>query len=699
MVQDKYLYCSNLVIKNNAIHALACCSSQKNLEIGLGFLRDNDTARAAVTSIGKMIDNQPEDISIIVDAYSNEKDIHVKTYYAEILSSKIEYFIMQLSSKDKATAADIIKQVLLSGKTSDIINFININKDVDIENEVVLIINSAVKIDRSLGDQFCLYLAPRLLEKLHIEKCEARIAPKNNKIDKIMKKYALTVIAFAVLIFPIIYILSNYSVLSLIPFADHVRAYVIDFNYYLSYYLIAISMIYIILLVFSALFVRRQSKLWNLKTKRMLFKKKILPSISIIVPAYNEEKVIVESINSLLNLVYPDYELIVVNDGSTDNTLRVLINTFDLKRVDSEIEEKIKTKPVIGVFKNYSMPKITLIDKQNGGKADSLNVGINASQKELFCGIDADSILEKEALLRLVAIDLDSNVETTALGGNIYPANGCKINRGEITETCIPKNKLAKLQTVEYIRAFMAGRLGWAYINSLLIVSGAFGLFRKGRVISAGGYLTSSGKYEKDTVGEDMELIVRIRKVMREKKLKFKIGYAFNANCWTEVPEDLQSLKKQRYRWQRGLVEILAIHKKMVFNPAYGRTGLIAMPYYFLFEMLGSLIETQGYIMVLLALFMGLLNTEIVLLLLISSVLLGIFVSIASLLIAEKSENRFKIKDLFTLIFYAIIENFGPRQLLSIWRTIGFIKILHKKNTWGRMERKGFSEKSAVASA
>ena len=269
--------------------------------------------------------------------------------------------------------------------------------------------------------------------------------------------------------------------------------------------------------------VNQQERLWRIKNSTFLFKKKMLPSISIIAPAYNEEKTIIESANSLLNLKYPDYELIIVNDGSKDKTLAVLIQYYDLIRVDHIFEYKLKTKHVRGIYMNRSIPKLIVVDKENGGKADSLNAGINISRKEYFCGIDADSLLEDDALLKLASLVLDEGVETPALGGNVFPVNGCAVERGQILNIQIPKKSLARFQTMEYIRTFMAGRLGWAKINSLLIISGAFGLFRKERVIRVGGYLTSRGKYAKDTVGEDMELIVRINRLMREIGLKYRI--------------------------------------------------------------------------------------------------------------------------------------------------------------------------------
>lgn len=697
LIDDKYLASSNSIIRNNAIKALSYDSSYHNLIRLLDFLKNDDSANAAIESIGKIINNQPEYVNKVIEFYNIEKDDNVKTYLAEVLSNKIEYFIMQLSSpSEKLTASRLMLQVLLSGKTSEIINFININKNIDIENEIIPIIKKAIEIDSYLEEQFRRYLNPRLLEKLKLESYEQSTSSKEKKANSKLKKYSFLVLIFVAIIFPAVYIIRYYPIIFTMPILDQLKTYALDFNYYLVFYSFAINLIYLILLLFSAIYVKKLSKLWSIKNRKMLFKRKILPSISIIAPAYNEEKTIVENANSLLNLVYPDYEVIIVNDGSRDNTLKVLINTFELKRVDLKINPKINTMPVMGVYKNTSMPRLTVIDKQNGGKADSLNVGINASSKKLFCGIDADSIIEKEALLKLASMEIDAGVETAALGGNILPANGCKIDHGEITEMNLPKSSLARFQTIEYLRAFMAGRLGWAYIKSLLIISGAFGLFRKSRVIDIGGYLTKSGKYETDTVGEDMELVVRISRELREKKLNYKIDYAYNANCWTEVPEDIGSLRKQRFRWHRGLIEILFFHKKMLFNPAYGRVGRIAMPYFFIFEMLGSLIETQGYIMVVVAAVTGIINYELALLLFVSTILMGTFISITSLLIAEKNLTNIKLKDLMILVLYAVIENFGPRQMISIWRAVGFFKIFKSDNTWEKLKRKGFAKEGGV---
>ena len=496
-----------------------------------------------------------------------------------------------------------------------------------------------------------------------------------------------TFLSFA--IFPCIYALRHFELLQTQGPRANLVQYVIDFNYYLAFYSLLINGIYLTLLLLSYANLRRQSVLWNIKNISMLFRQGMLPSISIIAPAFNEAKSIIASVNSLLNLKYPDYELIVVNDGSKDDTLITLIEYFELIRVDYLYEGSLATAPVRGIYKNPSFPKLIVVDKSNGGKADSLNAGINIAQGTYFCGIDADSLLETEALLRLASVTLDESMETPALGGNIFPINGCRVERGMLEEIALPQNHLARFQTVEYMRAFMAGRLGWQYLNCLLIISGAFGLFRRDRIIGVGGYLTAKGVYQKDTVGEDMELVVRISRLMREKRQKFVIGYAFNANCWTEVPEDFRSLRTQRFRWHRGLIDILYFHRRLFFRPIYGKTGLIAFPYFLIFEAIGPLVEIQGYLMVFCAAVLGILDAKLALLLFVTTILFGIIVSLTSLLIAQRDADYFRTGDLLRLILYAVIENFGLRQLISFWRVFALFNLLVSHESWGQIKRKG----------
>lgn len=692
--QDRYLDSDDMEIRNAAMRALANFKSAEKMDKLLGFLRQEDTARGAINGIATMIEKNNIYFNQVVSAFLRETDLRVKKDLATILALRIEYFIMKLSRKNNDDAKKIISEIILLGRSSEIIDFLNKNKDINIENELIAIIKAVILQSEELPKDYARYLNDRLIKKCGFIQVVEQITSEAPKRDQQLTRRLLILLVVSALIVPIAYLIRHWEVLFVMPFYDQLELFVIDFNFYIAYYAMAVNLIYLVLLLFSYISVVRQERLWNIKDMSLLFKKRMLPSISIIAPAYNEEKTIIESANSLLNLKYPEYELIIVNDGSKDQTLNTLIRYYDLKRVDYLYDSRLSTKTVRGVYLNRSRPQLIVVDKINGGKADSLNVGINISKKEYVCGIDADSLLEDEALIKLASLTLDEETETPALGGNVLPINGCTIDRGQIAKKGLAESKLARFQTIEYIRSFMSGRLGWSYFNCLLIISGAFGLFRKERLINVGGYLTSSGKYKTDTVGEDMELVVRISRQMKEAKRPFRILYAYNANCWTEVPEDLKTLKKQRYRWHRGLIEILTFHRKMMFNPNYGRIGTVAIPYFYIFEMLGPLFEIQGYLMVILSIFLGIFNIEIAMILFIAMVLMGILVSVSSLLISEKNGQNFSRKELWVLVFYAIIENFGVRQYFSLWRFGGYLNMFRKPVGWQKADRKGFTGKA-----
>lgn len=766
--KDFYTEHENTDIRNQAIKTLSSLRTKANLDNLINLLMMKGSSKQAVSSISQIVMNNVELLEYVVSRFHEHSYPKVKGTLTEILSNRIEYFALRIVSREKKYIKYLIKEIVLQGKTSQLIGFLNKNTDQEVEGELLNVIGKILYGKTSFDDinrryalnflhnklsdelktiltakirekcdenklqelksklyirsddemelaeklltnyphekevlklgsiihrealktEFRTYLKQEILAKLNLEPYSP---PRIRRVEKVEKKkirFLKTILTFVALLFPIIFAIRRYELLFTSHYIDLLKVYVFDFNYYLVFYSLAINSIYIALLLFSLLGVRRQLLLWRTKTKSLLYTKNVLPSISIIAPAYGEEETIIESVNSLLNLNYPDYELIVVNDGSPDNTLNVLINYFSLEKTDETSRERLNTQPVIGIYRNKNIAKLTVIDKANGGKADALNVGINVAKKEYFCGIDSDSLLEPEALLKLASQALDNEHETVAMGGNIFPVNGCKVHRGMLDEKRIPRNALARFQTIEYIRAFMAGRVGWAYLNNLLIISGAFGLFNKNRILEIGGYLTSKERYKKDTVGEDMELVVRISRYMRERGKKYCINYAFNANCWTEVPESYKILRGQRDRWQRGLIDILNFHRKILFNRKYGSMGTVSTPYFFIFELVGPLIEIKGYAMVLLAAVLGLLNAEIALLLFASSILMGVLISLVSLRIAEKETHFFPIKDLLVLLFFAVLENFGPRQIASFWRVKGYFSAMKKPKGWGTMVRK-----------
>ncbi len=412
------------------------------------------------------------------------------------------------------------------------------------------------------------------------------------------------------------------------------------------------------------------------------------PPISIIAPAYNEEATILTSVQALLSLNYPEFEVIVVNDASKDSTLNLLIESFNLYHVEPIYKAKLHTAQVNAIYRSTTFKNLTIVDKLNGGKADALNCGLNIAKYPLFCGIDADTLILPNALLELARPFIQDPSRTVVSGGTIRIANDCKINQGQVEEINLPKNIWANFQTVEYLRAFLFGRIGWNVIGGTLIISGAFGLFKRETVMSVGGYAS-------DSVGEDMELIVRIHRHLRDKRQPYSIRFVWESVCYTEVPESGLILSRQRDRWQRGLIDSLWRHKRMFLNPKYGVIGMISFPFFVFFELLGPFIELLGLLMISVSYLAGYLDVGFMLLFISVSMLFGSMISVGTLVLEELTFGLYPgWKSLAKLIGYALLENIGYRQLTLTWRLRGIWGAIKGDNAWGEMVRKGFGKPS-----
>jgi cellulose synthase/poly-beta-1,6-N-acetylglucosamine synthase-like glycosyltransferase len=448
-------------------------------------------------------------------------------------------------------------------------------------------------------------------------------------------------------------------------------------------YFFAINSYYLVLTIAGFWRTLRTVRELQRPDQRRLLRSPLTPPVSLLAPAFNEQANVVDNVRSLLMLDYPLFEVILVNDGSKDNTLGTLIDAFQLKPSGRSFEYTVPCRPIRGVYESSDYPNLVVVDKVNGGKADALNSGLNLALYPLFCAIDADSILESDALLRLVRPFLEAPGVTIAAGGVIRVANGCDIRGGRVRKVQLVRRVLPLIQIVEYLRAFLFGRMGWSSGNSLLVISGAFGLFDKRAAIQAGGYAT-------DTVGEDMELVVRMHRHLHDKKQRYRIGFVPDPICWTEVPESLRVLRRQRTRWQRGLIDTLWRHRAMIGRPRYGMVGLVALPGFAVFEMLSPVIELSGYILVPILLLLGYVDLPYAGALMIVSLLYSILGSILAVLLEDIAFRRYpRSRDLAFLVCAAVLEHLGYRQLTVWWRVRAFWEFFRGDLSWGAMERRG----------
>jgi cellulose synthase/poly-beta-1,6-N-acetylglucosamine synthase-like glycosyltransferase len=424
-------------------------------------------------------------------------------------------------------------------------------------------------------------------------------------------------------------------------------------------------------------------RVWEERHWRLL-SSEVAPRLSILAPAFNEEATVSASVRALLTLRYPNLEVVLINDGSADRTMQVLTSEFELQPIHPVYRRVIEHAPIQALARSRMFPGLLVVDKANGGKADALNAGLNVATGELVCAMDADTLIEPDALLRMVRPFLLGD-DVVAAGGTIRVANGCVVRAGRVVEARVPRRPIPGMQTVEYIRAFLFGRLGWNRLGGNLIISGAFGLFRRDAVLAAGGYLHG-------TVGEDMELVARLRRTGLEQGGRHRIEFIADPVAWTEVPETLAVLGRQRDRWHRGLADVLWRYREVAFRPRYGTFGMFAYPAFVVVELLAPIVQAVAPPAMAVGLVTGAIDWSFAALFLLVAVGFGIMVTVAALILDEADRSPYRRpSDRLLLLLWAALEPLGYRQLVSVWMLRGIWRYLRGRSDWGAMTRRGFA--------
>jgi len=446
-------------------------------------------------------------------------------------------------------------------------------------------------------------------------------------------------------------------------------------------YFIAMQAYLLFLALVSAAALRRNHHLRRYGRVGEMLSSRTTPPVSIIIAAYNEEAGIVDAVRSMSIVRYPRFEIVVVNDGSNDGTLGALIETFQLEQVRIPYRPDLESAPVRAIYRGRSGVDITVIDKENGGRADALNAGINAARYPYVFCTDADVVLDPDCLVHSMQRVVEDRARTVGVGGNVRPLNGSRVQLGHIIEASVPKRLVPRMQILEYIRNFLASRPGWSWMNAVPIVSGAFGIWKRSVIVEVGG-LTEGH------MGEDMDLTMRIHRHLLDRGVPYRIVYEPAAVIWTEVPDNLRVLRRQRIRWHRGLMRVVSDFRGMTFNPRYRQMGMIAWPGFVLFEYLAPMIEFVGWFVVPTAWLLGALDTTALIWLLLIALGMGLLNSLIALVLDESFGFFNSPADTSRLIAVAVIENFGLRQMTVLWRIRA---MLGGKGTrsWGNMERRG----------
>src|SRR5437879_1982547 len=461
-------------------------------------------------------------------------------------------------------------------------------------------------------------------------------------------------------------------------------------NHTLFWYYLASNLSYLTMLIValktSAAHQRR------LKSHRLSWFKvsPLAPPITIIAPAHNEEKSIRVAVRNLLDLDYPELEVIVVNDGSEDRTLEEMREEFRLRPVRAVYVPEAKSAPVRGLYRSEVNASLLVVDKESGGsKADAVNAGLNAATSPYVCIVDADSVLERDALLRIMVPIMADQRRVVAVGGIIRVLNGSEIEGGHLRRVRLQCKSIEVIQVIEYLRAFLIGREAWGQGNMLTIISGAFGVFRTDLVRAIAGYRSRA-------IGEDFDLVARLHRHLLDKGADYQIRFVPDPMCWTEVPSDLKSLGRQRARWQKGLLDVLWPNRDMLFRPRYGRIGCFALPYLWLFELFAPVVEITGIATIILAAWLGVLSREFFLEFLIFGYAFATVISIGSVLQEEITYKRYNDwQDVARLVSYCFLEHFPYRQMHMIWRLQGLWQYFRGDFAWKPLKRKGIQSVQA----
>jgi cellulose synthase/poly-beta-1,6-N-acetylglucosamine synthase-like glycosyltransferase len=457
-------------------------------------------------------------------------------------------------------------------------------------------------------------------------------------------------------------------------------------------YYLASNVIYVFLLA-TAIHQSRshQQRLGSIRLEN-LSQSSFTPPISLVVPAHNEAGSLVESVNSLLALEYPNLEIIIVNDGSTDDSLERMAQAYELVPAHMLYVAEIPTARVKRLYRSLRQPGLLLVDKESAGnKADAVNAGLNACGSPFVCVVDADSLLERDSLTRIVSGIFSDPGCAVAAGGIVRVLNGCKVVEGRLREVSLPRRPIEILQVVEYLRAFLVGREAWAYLNMLPIISGAFGIFRRDLVLRIGGFRTQA-------IGEDIDLVVRLHRYLREKEMDYRISFVPDPTCWTEVPSDLKSLARQRARWQQGLLDTLWRNRDMLLRRRYGRIGMLLLPYLWVFELFEPVMELAGYLTIVVAAVMGSLSLHLAFQFLLFGYAFATALSVGGVLLEEITYRRYASwRDVLRLLVFCFLEHFPYRQMNLLWRLQGMWRHFRRETSWGELKKTGLAEPSLPA--
>lgn len=675
---ERYLESDDINIREIAIKSLEKYGGVYSFDRVMEHVKDKEVLDVVKSSILTLLENDDSLTRHVSQLFIEEQNKGFLDVYAYVLSYKIDYFAHRLVSSERKKMRKIIEKIIFHNYNMGIIDYLNKNKNLEVENEIIDLLNNVFEIDGSTTKDYTLYLDMDLKRKMHLRSEGFYISPYKMKSLSTYKKIFISVLfTFTLLSMPALYFLININNVRLMSAAEIINGIMLDIPVYLGFYYVIINSMYIIMCVISINSSEKQKYMEKVKRKVKVFERALLPSISIIIPISNHKKYLIDGLNGYLNIKYPDYDVILVDDGSDDESFELLSDYYGLYKEDFNIEKLEDYPSIRSIYRSRKNINLVYVDKKRTGKSDCLDLGSILSDKDYVCAADIDGVMDQDYLYKMASRTNDEEEETVAVLGNIVPINDCEKVKGCIYKYNLPRTLIGKLQYIDLFRNYINLKIARGSMNNILMPAGSFCLFKRDKLMDIGGYRGYEFEFKSDTNKEDLDIMYRLIKHMHDNLLPYRISYNSFGNYYRVLPDNILTLRKLRRRWQREYLDAVITHSDMLLNPNYGLTGEFNSVFNLILEVLAPLFEIFALCILIIVAISGKLSLDVGVFVLFG-ITLGTIASVLPICMINSESEKSSILDVFKLVLLSVISTFGYMQIVRAFKISDVIGAVRK---------------------
>lgn len=675
---ERYLDSDDINIREIAIKSLEKYGGIYSFDRIMEHVKDKDVVDVVKSSILSLMEHDESLVRHISNLFIVEQDRQYLEVFSYVLSYKIEYFVPRLLSSERKKMRIIIEKIILHNYNMGIIDYLNRNKNLEIENEIIDLLDNVFEIDGSLTKDYTIYLNADLKRKMHLRTEGFYISPYTLKSLTVFKKFFIIILFALTFILPlIVYFLLNLNAVSTMTWTSTMHDIFRIIPAYLGFYYVILNTLYVFMCILSLISATNQKYMIDVKKKVKIFERALLPSISIIIPISNHKKYLIDGLNGYLNIKYPDYNVILIDDGSSDGSFEILKEYFGFYKEDFNVEKLTEYPSIRSVYRSQKNNNLIYVDKKRSGKSDCLDLASILSDKDYICAADIDGIMDQDFLYKMASRISDSEEETIAVLGNVAPLNDCEKAKGCMHKYNMPRKLISKLQYIDIFRNYINLKIARGYMNNIVLPAGSFCLFKRDKLMDVGGYRGYEFEFKSDTNKEDLDIMYRLIKHMYDNLLPYRISYNCFGNYYRVLPDNMLDLRKLRRRWQREYLDVLITHSDMLLNPNYGLMGEFNSIFNLMLEVIAPLFEIIGVTIFIITALSGMLSLDVIVFVLFG-ITLGTIASVFPVCMINSDSEKSSISEIFKMVLLSIVSTFGYLQMVRAFKisdAIGAIKI------------------------